>query len=433
MKQVVVILAGLLTVVLMGCGGSIESRQAAMDDDIASLMPESAEAMPAPAQPPRGVDGGVAPRDSGRAGTDTLPSIVPTPPSGPVLGVDGKPLDKAEPCAPPPRSDNVVSVRDHGARGDGITDDTAAIQRAIDAVAGTGGTVMVPDGIYIIDAVHVSSSYGLRLKSDMTFRMTAAAVLQVKPNSAGGYRAILIRQAKNVAMVGGTLIGDRDQHLGTRGEWGMGIGIQASENVVIDNVTVKKAWGDGFYVHAENGVRTRQLTICRVVADGNRRQGLSFIDVDGAVVRDSAFINTQGAPPAAGIDFEPNNGNTNENVRVFRSVFRGNQGDGIQSGVPGRETGFAFIRNIVMENNLISDNLKHGIEISNSGPQVVRNNLIERNTRDGVYIRGGAHDITVTGNTVRDNTGRGIVDAGLRGSNTITNNILSGNLNRVFR
>jgi polygalacturonase len=40
-----------------------------------------------------------------------------------------------------------------GRKGDGETDDTAAIQAAIDEVGGTGGTVLVPKGTYMVDAV----------------------------------------------------------------------------------------------------------------------------------------------------------------------------------------------------------------------------------------------------------------------------------------
>ncbi len=349
------------------------------------------------------------------------------PAPAPVAGPDGQSIAKAGGCAPAPRSSKVVSVRDHGARGDGVTDDTSAIQRAIDAVAGSGGTVLVPDGTYLVDAVHVSSSYGLRLKSDMTFRMTASAVLKVKPNSAGSYRVILIRQAKDVTVVGGTILGERDQHLGTSGEWGMGIGVAGSQNVVLDGVTVKGSWGDGLYVTSENQVRTSQLTICRTVFDGNRRQGISIIDVDGAVIRDSALINTTGTSPADGIDIEPNLGDVVENVQITRCLIRGNQGHGIQSAVPGRHLGMSFVRNITMEGNLIADNLKSGI-LLNAGPQVIKGNLIERNARDGIAVRTSAHDIIVTGNTVRSNTAHGIYDtSSLRASNTIKDNLVTGN------
>lgn len=47
----------------------------------------------------------------------------------------------------------VTSVLEHGASGDGATDDTAAIQNAIDAVSAAGGGILFfPAGVYIISA-----------------------------------------------------------------------------------------------------------------------------------------------------------------------------------------------------------------------------------------------------------------------------------------
>lgn len=46
----------------------------------------------------------------------------------------------------------VFNVMDYGAKGDGTTDDTAAIQAALTAAAGTNGVVYLPPGTYVISA-----------------------------------------------------------------------------------------------------------------------------------------------------------------------------------------------------------------------------------------------------------------------------------------
>ena len=58
----------------------------------------------------------------------------------PVQARAGAPED----CAPPPASDVVVNVKDKGAVADGRADDTAAIQAAIDTVAGSEAPCSCP-------------------------------------------------------------------------------------------------------------------------------------------------------------------------------------------------------------------------------------------------------------------------------------------------
>ncbi len=63
-----------------------------------------------------------------------------------------------------------VSVREHGAIGDGQTLDTAAIQQAIDACAAAGGgQVVFPPGRYL--------SGTIQLKSQITLVLQAGAIL----------------------------------------------------------------------------------------------------------------------------------------------------------------------------------------------------------------------------------------------------------------
>jgi hypothetical protein len=91
------------------------------------------------------------------AGTATLVGSVG------VLGATGRVFGSA------------VNVRILGAVGNGTADDTAAIQRAIDAARG-GGTVVLPGGIYRTGTLH--------LRSGLTLRLEAGAVLLGSPDDA---------------------------------------------------------------------------------------------------------------------------------------------------------------------------------------------------------------------------------------------------------
>jgi len=56
---------------------------------------------------------------------------------------------QAAPAQVPSRAREYMRVRDFGATGDGKTDDTKAIQRALDAAAEVRGAVFVPPGVYL--------------------------------------------------------------------------------------------------------------------------------------------------------------------------------------------------------------------------------------------------------------------------------------------
>ena len=77
--------------------------------------------------------------------------------------------------APAAQAAPVYNVRDFGAAGDGVRDDSASIQAAINAIDSTvGGTVYVPDGVYRVRYGAYTSDITLQLKSNMTFQMAAA-------------------------------------------------------------------------------------------------------------------------------------------------------------------------------------------------------------------------------------------------------------------
>lgn len=61
-----------------------------------------------------------------------------------------------------------LDVRDFGAKGDGNTQDTQAIQSAIDKAAEAGGTVVISPGRYVSGTIHLRSNLTLRIEQGAT-------------------------------------------------------------------------------------------------------------------------------------------------------------------------------------------------------------------------------------------------------------------------
>jgi hypothetical protein len=61
---------------------------------------------------------------------------------------------------------DMVSVKDFGAIGDGVADDTVAIQAAINAASGGTATVLIPDGVYRLTAGLTIPSNGITIEGE---------------------------------------------------------------------------------------------------------------------------------------------------------------------------------------------------------------------------------------------------------------------------
>lgn len=83
---------------------------------------------------------------------------------------------RTQPRGTPDPKLTVGTVRDHGATGDGVADDTQAIQNAVGA-ARTNGAVTVPKGIYRITkpiAIELSQTGAIAIRGDGTARIVMA-------------------------------------------------------------------------------------------------------------------------------------------------------------------------------------------------------------------------------------------------------------------
>ena len=318
-----------------------------------------------------------------------------------------------------------VKASPYNAKGDGVTDDSAAIQTCFNAVAGTGGTVVIPDGTYLINGNYSSSSFGLRPGSNMTIAMTSGAVLQVKTMPTDNYSALTIGTCSNVTITGGTIIGDRLTHTDHGGQDGHGIYIGNASNITISGVTLKQCWGDGIYIASSSS----SITWTNCVCDHNYRMGASAVEVNGLTVSGSTFSNTGKDGPllsggGSGFDLEPNSGQVVTNVNFHDNIVTGNSQYGVGTG--GRDD--LSTSNVTINHNTITGNGNDGV-YCNDGTTTssVTNNTITGNAGCGIEL--GSPDtvnMTVTGNTVSNNSSWGIYVSSATNA-TVTGNTGAGN------
>ena len=331
-----------------------------------------------------------------------------------------------------------VTAQQFGAKGDGITDDTQSIQAAIDYVASLGGgTVEVPDGTYMVKADNPDStdfnylhdSGGIALKDNVHLKLSKRAVLKAIPTQERRYNVLRVFNKKNVAISGGRILGERDQHIsgGQVGEWGYGIAVTGSEEVSISNIDIEKCYGDGINLQIgyfnDVPISPKGVYIDNVRSLHNRRQGMSIEAGYDVFITRSEFSHTGGTEPASGIDIEPwSTDAVVKNITIDGCRFINNAKKGIIVGGAGN------ISNIRITNNFLSGN-QSGVgagQIAIYTPQeiyktrdvdVLGNTVVGGGDCDYGILTFDSENVTVKNNTLR-NCSLGL--SGFTGNSNIT-------------
>lgn len=130
----------------------------------------------------------------------------------------------------------------------------------------------------------------------------------IEPNELIRYEILRIHNVKNVTVLNPTIVGDRQNHLGTDGEWGHGISILGSENVRVVNFDVRNCWGDGLYIGKFKKLNFSQDVVLKDgFLDFNRRNAISITSAKNVKISNLVASNTYGTLPMYGFDIEPNN------------------------------------------------------------------------------------------------------------------------------
>lgn len=277
-----------------------------------------------------------------------------------------------------------VNVKDYGAKGDGITNDTKAFQDAAAALnASDGGKLIIPKGVYIVGkqtfagATGKGYSYtgenilridgcdnpviidggGSILKADPTLKfgsfnpITGEIHNPTMPFLNGDYRAdaypamIGIFNCKQVVIRDIELDGNLENII-IGGEWGdqgrqckaYGLTTKNIDNLVIEGVKSHHHALDGMLI-AYDGLtdnsESKPTTLINVECQYNARQGLTWDSGNNLTVINSKF-NYQGksriaTSPSAGVDIETGGANICRNGLFIGCEFNHNVTHGLIS------------------------------------------------------------------------------------------------------
>ncbi|HEY0769020.1 MAG TPA: right-handed parallel beta-helix repeat-containing protein [Sphingobacteriaceae bacterium] len=266
-----------------------------------------------------------------------------------------------------------VNVKEAGAVGNGTTDDTWVFNAAIDRVAAEGGgTVYVPPGTYLIDP-DVSILMKSNVKLDFVDTMR---IIKVKASANERYNVIRMHNVSNASIEGGKIMGERYSHMGTTGEWGMGISLYAATNCRVDRTVITDCWGDGIVVGSQNAYNapneSKNIVINEVISRNNRRQGMTIGGVDSLIVSYCKFTHTNGTAPQDGIDIEPDH-NTAQKVHIRNCEIAYNARQGVE--LLAKPTGTAVVKNIYVQNNYIHHNVHSGYVRYSSNVLFINNRM----------------------------------------------------------
>jgi Right handed beta helix region len=181
---------------------------------------------------------------------------------------------------------------------------TAALQSAIRSGA---ATVIVPNvgQPWIVDPIF--------LESDQEIDLEKGVEIRARPGGFRGKADALLKlvNKSNVTIKGyGAALRMRKEDYRKapyeKAEWRSCLSIFGGTNIRVLGLTLADSGGDGVYIAGGRRPYSKNILIKDVTADNNYRQGISVISVDGLRIEGSILRGTEGTPPGAGIDFEPN-------------------------------------------------------------------------------------------------------------------------------
>lgn len=200
-----------------------------------------------------------------------------------------------------------ANVKDYGAVGDGVTDDTAAINECL----ASNRYVYIPSGTYLLtngNSIIMHDNQVLELADNSVIKATI-------PDEEKYYYAIKIDKKHDVVIRGGKIIGDRDENYEPKKERGYGIHINQSQSVSVENCEICGFRGDCIIIESYdsedylNGSNYDNI-VCRDVAikgckiHNALRHCITVMGIYGFTLKDTELYDANGKDYSCAMDAE---------------------------------------------------------------------------------------------------------------------------------
>ena len=324
----------------------------------------------------------------------------------------------------------LVSVKDFGAVGDGVTNDTTAITAAI--TAANGKTLYFPSGTYLTDPQVFTVASGIKLKGDGIGKSI------VKANATVATTAVFSTTSNGLELEGLTIDVNRALNSGATSF----VGIKAGD------IAVAAAAMTGF-----------RMTNCRVTGSANHN--VQLYHAKGAVVTGNEIDDFTGfgiilfraglecviannhidstIAGSYGIVLDDRSTDSTTSEPCLRNVVVGNTINLHDTGANGITLEGCSYNTVI--GNTVIDAAERGIYLVDSGATAVpntqsSNNIVMGNTITGlpsisssfaaIGLTGGDYNV-ISGNNLSNNTSRAIIQSLGTDSSTPTGNLIEGN------
>jgi hypothetical protein len=227
------------------------------------------------------------------------------------------------------RTGSTISVKEWGAKGDGRTDDSRAIQYALDALPSRGGKLTFEQGSYLIGkGLNINRKNHFTIEGKGARIIAKAGIPKTAENS-----LLTILNCEHFQIKGLELDGNRDRRPTVANQVPChNLRILDVRHADFIGVISNNGMQDGFTLQdkRDNPAPVRHVRFIDCIAINNYRQGLSVINGSDIEILGGEYSGTNGVEPQAGIDIEANkNEPGNERVSIKNVTFRDNNSYGV--------------------------------------------------------------------------------------------------------